>query len=223
MGECHKRAQDLDRVVSLYDHWCEDFTPALHGCLSENFRTRDAHSWGVFKQMGYKARGNLKAHFLLLEYCNQGDIEHSIKSLEGAQKLDAVTQIAEGIQQLHSENIAHGDVYPRNIFANCEDAQVVYKLGDLGNAEQNGNLKDDMYQLCMLIQKLFDEKEASELNEDLFPGIANDPVLSEFFFSFCRTSNEQEGLTPETRQHIGELMPCIDDVVDELEARQLYD
>merc|ERR1711964_438294 len=165
--------------------------------------------------------GNLKAHFLLLEYCSEGDIDRSMHHLEDAQKMDAVTQIAMGIHQLHRKNISHNDVYPKNIFANREGDRVVYKLGDLGCAEKNGNLKNDVFQLCMLIQKMFDEKQVASINKIVFAEIANHqdhPGLNEFFFNWCRTNQELEGL-PSDLRHVLEdhkLVPSIKDVVDRL-------
>ena len=69
--------------------------------------------------------------FLLLEYCEQGDLLHVIEgpvSLTDDQKTIIGKQIVRCLVHLHKHNFIHCDIHVRNIFLTSE---MVAKVGDL--------------------------------------------------------------------------------------------
>lgn len=69
--------------------------------------------------------------FLLLEYCERGELLHVIEGpvdLSDDQKTTIGKQIVRCLVHLHKQNFIHCDIHVRNIFLNSE---VVAKVGDL--------------------------------------------------------------------------------------------
>lgn len=69
--------------------------------------------------------------FLLLEYCEHGDLLHLIEgavSLNDDQKIIIGKQIVRCLVHLHKQNFIHCDIHVRNVFLTSE---MVAKVGDL--------------------------------------------------------------------------------------------
>jgi serine/threonine protein kinase len=69
--------------------------------------------------------------FLLLEYCEQGDLLHVIEgpvSLTDDQKTNIGKQIIRCLVHLHKQNFIHCDIHVRNVFLTSD---MVAKVGDL--------------------------------------------------------------------------------------------
>jgi serine/threonine protein kinase len=83
-----------------------------------------------------------KAKFLILEYCNGGDLYSYLKSHERLTESfvqSIVQQIIKGMNQLHKLSYIHRDIKLANIFLSFnggEDKGVRVKLGDLGLARE---------------------------------------------------------------------------------------
>ena len=80
-------------------------------------------------------------YFVVIEYANGGDLHDFVqncqkigKSLDEATVQDLVLQILSGLNHMHSQNILHRDLKPRNIFLHQDDAakKMVAKIGDFG-------------------------------------------------------------------------------------------
>lgn len=74
-------------------------------------------------------------YYLVIQYCNNGDLESYLKKMGRLSEEEAVyflMQIANGFQVLHKNQIMHRDVKLANLF--LQDDQVV--IGDFGFAKQ---------------------------------------------------------------------------------------
>ncbi|KAA6381593.1 MAG: putative MAP kinase kinase family domain protein, partial [Streblomastix strix] len=76
--------------------------------------------------------------FILMEYCDRGDLRQYINKLKNLEAVaneekiwEYLSQTAEALYSLHSINIIHRDLKPENVFL-THNLQV--KLGDLGMA-----------------------------------------------------------------------------------------
>jgi eukaryotic-like serine/threonine-protein kinase len=74
---------------------------------------------------------------LVLEYCNSGNLERFIrdrllsrKPLSAAEAIDIAMQLANGLLLMHSAQLFHRDLAPRNIFLHKPaNAPTVFKIG----------------------------------------------------------------------------------------------
>ena len=76
-----------------------------------------------------------------MEYCDYGDVARLIKLLQNLnlrfaedQILRLIIQVAEGLEYIHSKNIAHLDLKPQNLFLTMLG---VIKIGDFGLAQNS--------------------------------------------------------------------------------------
>ena len=73
--------------------------------------------------------------FLVLEYCNKGDLTNYIRSGDNTHDIDYIKQILCGLNYLYKNNILHRDIKPQNILINNN----IIKICDFGFAK---NIKD---------------------------------------------------------------------------------
>jgi len=70
---------------------------------------------------------------ILLEFCEKGDLEGVIlrekESFVREKKIRVLIDIARGIMYLHSKNVIHRDIKPKNVFLRSDDSVVI---GDFG-------------------------------------------------------------------------------------------
>ena len=74
--------------------------------------------------------------YLILEYCNKGDLLHYIRSKETLYDIDYIKQIISGLKYLYNNTILHRDIKPQNILINNH----TIKICDFGFAK---NIKDN--------------------------------------------------------------------------------
>ena len=74
--------------------------------------------------------------YLVLEYCNKGDLINYIKSGDNTHDIDYIKQILCGLKYLYNNNILHRDIKPQNILINNN----IIKICDFGFAK---NIKDN--------------------------------------------------------------------------------
>eukprot|EP00425_Heterocapsa_triquetra_P044595 CAMPEP_0195086284 /NCGR_PEP_ID=MMETSP0448-20130528/26463_1 /TAXON_ID=66468 /ORGANISM="Heterocapsa triquestra, Strain CCMP 448" /LENGTH=424 /DNA_ID=CAMNT_0040119743 /DNA_START=21 /DNA_END=1291 /DNA_ORIENTATION=- len=72
--------------------------------------------------------------YLLLEYCAKGELYQLLRTRKGRRFPESVarhyfTQVASGLQYLHSQSIVHRDLKPENLLVNHDD---VLKIADFG-------------------------------------------------------------------------------------------
>jgi len=70
-------------------------------------------------------------HWLLLEYCQKGDLLDHCSRLEPIRAKHFFRQMLQGVAYLHHIGIAHRDLSPENVFITKDD---VCKIGDFGQA-----------------------------------------------------------------------------------------
>ncbi|KAF1327274.1 Serine/threonine protein kinase, partial [Globisporangium splendens] len=81
----------------------------------------------------FEAYANKQSIFLVMEYCDQGDLLKYLMDLPNSrvrqeEAMQLLLQIARGLQYLHKHNIAHRDLSLENIFLH----DGVCKIGDFG-------------------------------------------------------------------------------------------
>ncbi|PNT78295.1 hypothetical protein BRADI_1g77080v3 [Brachypodium distachyon] len=78
--------------------------------------------------------------FLILEYCDGGDLEayrktHGVRNrLPEATARDFARQLAEGLKVLRGERIVHRDLKPQNLLLSTNGDAITLKIGDFGFA-----------------------------------------------------------------------------------------
>lgn len=81
-------------------------------------------------------------HYIIFEHADRGDLNDALTSAaleDTATRLELIHDYAVGLRQLHSHDIAHQDIKPRNslVFAGrTPGARMVGKVSDLGRAYQ---------------------------------------------------------------------------------------
>ena len=98
-------------------------------------RLRHPHIVGFLKYYDYcDARGNT-ALAIVTDFCEKGDLQHYLQSgnwPDYTKRLHWFEQLAEGLNFLHRENVAHRDIKPKNILVTNEEA---LKIADVGLAK----------------------------------------------------------------------------------------
>jgi len=78
--------------------------------------------------------------FIVLEFCNTGNVDELILKMNGQLTVSMVKDFARStlsaLRYLHEQNIVHNDVKPENIMVHrTSSGQYIYKLADFGAAE----------------------------------------------------------------------------------------
>lgn len=79
---------------------------------------------------------------LCMEYCEQGDLRKVLNLSENCSGLEeravrrVLSDVADAVEYLHSQRITHRDLKPENIVIKEEEAQLSFKLIDLGYAKE---------------------------------------------------------------------------------------
>ncbi len=77
--------------------------------------------------------------WVFMELCNHGDLvdylqgDEAASSISDHEKLKLMLDIAKGVEYLHSNNVIHRDIKPRNILVSCEP--VIAKLTDFDSGK----------------------------------------------------------------------------------------
>lgn len=91
----------------------------------------------------YEVVSNEKYHFLILEYCELGDLSEYLKKNELDERMtqEIFSQIISGIKYLYEKKIMHRDLKPQNILL-TNDLKI--KISDFGFAKFYNNLDETM-------------------------------------------------------------------------------
>jgi serine/threonine protein kinase len=77
--------------------------------------------------------------YIVLEFCNLGDLEHNFKNLDHYHLL---IDILRGFLLMVKKGIIHRDIKPANILLHKYNNVAHFKLCDFGFAQQIANLKN---------------------------------------------------------------------------------
>lgn len=72
--------------------------------------------------------------FIVMEFCNEGNLRQSMKDLTRSQALTYWNQMATGLEDIHKNGIFHRDIKPENVFLHNNEL----KIGDFGLATKTG-------------------------------------------------------------------------------------
>lgn len=114
--------------------------------------------------------------YLVLEYCQKGDLYDLIKAGQGpktqAEILDVMYQLVDLVQYCHSKGVYHRDIKPENVFVTA-DCQI--KLGDWGLATTQRYLRDgDVGSDRYMAPELFDFKNDTAAEDHVYDAAAAD-------------------------------------------------
>ena len=86
-------------------------------------------------------------YYLIMEYCNMGDLKGYMlrRDLNEAELKYYVTQIRDGMWELHTNNIIHRDLKPQNILVTTDDT---LKISDFGFAKSYNPDADLQQTMC---------------------------------------------------------------------------
>lgn len=80
--------------------------------------------------------GNIPDQYLVLEYCNGGDLSNFVKTTDTYNITDILGQIFDGMTYLFEKHILHLDLKPGNILVHTSDADThTFKIADFGLAK----------------------------------------------------------------------------------------
>ncbi len=96
-----------------------------------------------FGDVGKEGNGEVRLHYILMEYVDGTDLAQLIKSggMKTERALEIVPQICEALQYAHDRGITHRDIKPANILL---DAEGRVKVADFGLAKVAGTTVDPM-------------------------------------------------------------------------------
>ena len=89
----------------------------------------------------YQAISNYNNYFIILEYCNQGDLEKFLKKKRYFKEDEAIyilNDIVNGYKEILKHNVIHRDIKPANIFIH----NGCFKIGDFGFAKVVKNINE---------------------------------------------------------------------------------
>lgn len=81
--------------------------------------------------------------YLILEYCEGGDLSRFIKSkgkLSANTSMYLFQQLASGLRYLYSANLIHRDIKPQNLLLTMKQDRVILKIADFGFARRLDDL-----------------------------------------------------------------------------------
>ncbi|CAK70994.1 unnamed protein product (macronuclear) [Paramecium tetraurelia] len=120
----------------------------------------------------YEAFEDAKYRFIVLEYCDSGDLDNQLKNpkfkITEQDAIGIFKQILKGLRDLHAKHIIHRDLKTQNIMVHNNS---IYKIGDLGfskildAADQKSNLQ--LGSLYTMAPEIFNQKPYG-LASDMF-------------------------------------------------------
>jgi serine/threonine protein kinase len=178
--------KNKSNIVFLKDHWLEEFSTiskAKFISLIQNEMSNSGSFLKVFEKLDNCSRINntnmfqKKILFIQMKYyhLNLQDFCDDRTQIHFYRSLDFAHQILEGVENLHSSNIIHGDLAARNIFCRYDKGKLKVEIGDFGiissmkiTPSSLKNKNKDFYDLvAILLQLFFYTKSALELNKAL--------------------------------------------------------
>ncbi|CAB4433285.1 unnamed protein product [Rhizophagus irregularis] len=111
------------------------------------YSTKPTHS-SILKVYGISQEPSTKNYIIVLHYAAGGSFDHWIdindnyKSFNWKKKIQALFHIANGLRELHDEQIVHRDLHTRNILFNNPSIKPYIKIyiSDMGLCGEVGNL-----------------------------------------------------------------------------------
>ncbi|CAH1779270.1 unnamed protein product, partial [Owenia fusiformis] len=113
-----------------------------------------------------------KSFWLVMEFCDGGDLQKHFKKLEGkidvAVKVDFMRQLASGVKHLHDCRLVHRDLKPANALISLATGQTVLKLTDFGisklaegkaNSMQTYMMSTSLGTPCFMAPEIFKQEK----------------------------------------------------------------
>ncbi|KAG7327195.1 hypothetical protein KOW79_008801 [Hemibagrus wyckioides] len=186
-GAVFKCVKRLDGCV----YAVKRFRSLLAGSVDEQKALREVYAHAVLGQhphvVRYYSAWSEDEHMLIQnEYCNGGTLEHlvmenrrTLKFHSEAQLKDLLLQVSRGLKYIHAASLAHMDIKPSNIFlsrraaghdagANGTDADVVYKIGNLGHVTRISSPRIDEGDRRFLANEILQEDYRNLPKADIF-------------------------------------------------------
>lgn len=114
-------------ALKIYTNLDED---GIKGLADEYIRMANLNHTNILKAEHFDSWGNIP--YLVMKYCNGGDLEKQSGKLDTEEIYDAIRQIISGLEYLHENGIVHQDIKPANILIDNSNGKPIYLLSDFG-------------------------------------------------------------------------------------------
>ena len=114
-------------ALKIYTNLDED---GINDLSEEYTRMQALNHTNILKAEHFDSWGNIP--YLVMMFCDGGSLDKKIGKMTAEELTDAVTQIANGLEYLHSCGIVHQDIKPANILIDTSTGKTIYVLSDFG-------------------------------------------------------------------------------------------
>ncbi|XP_017562711.1 wee1-like protein kinase [Pygocentrus nattereri] len=213
----------------------------LAGSVEEQAALREVYAHAVLGQhphvVRYYSAWSEDEHMLIQnEFCNGGTLsdlitenERRLKLLSEVRLKDLLLQVSRGLKYIHSASLVHMDIKPSSIFISRRtvvhdihvdgdgtDADVIYKIGDLGHVTHASSPRVEEGDTSFLANEILQEDYGNLPKADIFAlaltvvsasGVKALPKNGEVWHTICRGQLPYipQVLSPEF-QHLLKLM-----------------
>ena len=125
------KAKDKDTNTSIalkiYTNLDDD---GINDLAQEYTRMQNLSHTNILKADHFARWGNIP--YLVMKVCDGGSLSKKVGSMEDAEIMRVIEDIAEGLIYLHQNKIVHQDIKPANILIDTQSGRDTYVLSDFG-------------------------------------------------------------------------------------------
>lgn len=114
-------------ALKIYTNLDED---GIKDLSAEYTRMQSLNHTNILKAEYFDSWGNIP--YLVMKFCDGDSLDKRIGKMNADELLEAISQIASGLDYLHANGIVHQDIKPANILIDNSTSKPIYLLSDFG-------------------------------------------------------------------------------------------